>query len=85
MKKPKTELATFEFVGFGYTLEEAVKLMHQEVMYKKDLNKPRTLENIGIVSGILHLNEEIELVVQFYERMAQFTQSEFEELIQVVS
>lgn len=85
MKNTQDEMATFEFVGFGFTLKDATKLMHQEVMYKKDMNKPRTLENIGIVSGVLHLNEEMEVVVQFYERIVQFTQSEFEELIEVVS
>ena len=70
--------ATFEYVGFGYTLDKAVPLMHQEVMYIRDLNQTKTLENTGLVSGILHLNEEIELVVQFYEGIKQFTQKEFE-------
>lgn len=77
--------ATFEYVGFGYTLDKAVPLMHQEVMYTKDLNETKSLQNTGLVSGILHLNEEIELVVQFYDGIQQFTQQEFENQLTVIT
>lgn len=76
---------TFEVVGAGFTLAEATKLMHQEVMHTKDLHEIRSLQNTGLVSGILHLNEEIELVVQFYDHIEQFTQSEFEDKLTVLS
>lgn len=85
MNAIKDDQATFEFVGFGYTLEEATQLMHQEVMFKKDLNEPKTLQNTGLVSGILHVNEEIELVIQFYDKLAQFTQAEFDENLTVIT
>jgi len=85
MNNTTEDQATFEYVGFGFSLEEATKLMHQEVMYKKDLNKPRALENIGIVSGVLHLNEEIEIVIQFYEHIVQFTQAEYEASLKIVT
>ena len=77
--------ATFEYVGFGYTLDKAVPLMHQEVMFTRDLNETKTLQNTGLVSGILHLNEEIELVVQFHEGIKQFTQKEFEAELTVIT
>ena len=85
MDNTNEDLATFEYVGFGYTLEEATKLMHQEVMRNKELTKRKTIQNTGLVSGILHLNEEIELVIQFYSRIEQFTKTEFQENITVVT
>ena len=85
MDNTNEDLATFEYVGFGYTLEEATKLMHQEVMLKKELAKPKTIQNTGLVSGILHLNEEIELVIQFYSRIEQFTKNEFQENITLIT
>lgn len=62
----------------GFTLEEATKLIYQEVVKKEDLHKPRTIENIGIVSGVLALNDELEVVVQFYSEMQQYIKEEFE-------
>ena len=73
------------YVGMGYTLNTAVKLMHREVIRARDTDQPRTLENTGLVSGILHLNEEIELVVQFYDHIEQFTQEEFEAQLTVLA
>jgi|GEM_PF-2556317 len=78
MKHANDQCVTMQYVGFGYTLEKAVKLMHREVMQKNKFNQKRSLQNTGLVSGILHINEEIELVVQFYDHIEQFTESEFE-------
>ena len=77
--------ATFEYVGFGFTLKEATKLMHHEVMRKDIKGNKQTIKNTGVVLGILHLNEEIELVVQFYSEAKQFTKSEFESQLDVIS
>ena len=85
MNDIKEDQTTFEYVGFGFNLEEATKLMHKEVMFTKDLAQPRTLQNTGLVSGVLHLNEEIELVVQLYDRIAQFTKSELEASLTVIT
>ena len=85
MNKTDDDLVTFAYVGLGYTLEEATKLMHQEVMLNKDLNQPQTIQNTGLVSGILHVNEEIELVVQLHEHLAQFTKAEFESKLTVIT
>jgi hypothetical protein len=85
MDNTNEDLATFEYVGFGYTLEEATKLMHQEVMYTNQLKQKKTLQNTGLVSGILHINEQIELVVQLYEGVSQFTKSEFEAQLTIIT
>lgn len=69
----------------GFTLEEATKLIYQEVVKKKDHNKPKTIENIGIVSGVLTLNDEIEIVVQFFGEMGQFVKDEFESQLVIVT
>ncbi|KZZ78000.1 hypothetical protein A3765_08430 [Oleiphilus sp. HI0130] len=85
MSSDKKDTASIEYVGFGFTLEEATKHMHQEVMLKTKKGQNQNLKNIGLVLGILHLNEEIELVVQFYEKAQQFTKSEFESQLDVIS
>lgn len=85
MSSDTTDTATIEYVGFGFTLEEATKLMHQEVMLKDKKSEAKTLNNTGLVLGILHLNEEIELVVQFYQKAQQFNKSEFESQLDVIS
>lgn len=85
MSSDTKDTATIEYVGFGFTLEEATKLMHQEVMRKDKKSEAKTLNNTGLVLGILHLNEEIELVVQFYQKAQQFNKSEFESQLDVIS
>ena len=65
-------------IGGGFTLEKATKLMHHEVIRKSDKGKPHSLEIIGIISGILALNDQVEVVVQFYGGIEQFTEAEFE-------
>ena len=46
MSSDTKDTATIEYVGFGFTLEEATKLMHQEVMRKdkKAKQKPSTTQ-----------------------------------------
>jgi len=65
-------------IGGGFTLEEATKLMHHEVVRKSDQNKAQSIETIGVISGVLSINDQIELVIQFYGGIEQFIKEEFE-------
>jgi hypothetical protein len=77
----------FEFftIGGGFTLEEATKLMYQEVVKKENQHKPKTVERVGVVLGVLSLNDEIEVVVQFLGEMEQFVKDEFESQLVIVT
>lgn len=72
-------------IGGGFTLGDATKLMHHEVIRKADKDKPQTIERIGIVSGVLSINDQIEVVVKFYSCIEQFTEAEFESKLIVTS
>jgi hypothetical protein len=72
-------------IGGGFTLEKAVKLMHHEVIRKSDKDKPQSIEIIGVISGILTINDQMEIVVQFYGGVEQFTEAEFDSNLIVTS
>lgn len=64
-------------IGRGFTLDEAVQLLHREVMQKHEKNNPQSVKNIGVISGLLTLHDEIELVVKFLDRIEPYTKAEF--------
>lgn len=58
-----------------FTLDEAVSLMGRTVI---DTENPKEgIARLGVVVGILELNDEIELVVRFMDRLSQSTRAEF--------
>lgn len=70
------------FMG-AFTLQEAVNLMGQTVL---DLKNPKPgIERLGVISGVLEINDEVELVIRMLDHIAQVTKSEFEARFEVVS
>jgi len=71
-----------------FDLEEAVNLIYRVVVnrpkkkYKNIKNMP--VEMLGFVSGVLTLNDNIEVVVKLYDGVYQFTKPEFEEKFMLV-
>ncbi|MBV1789021.1 hypothetical protein KQ940_13265 [Marinobacterium sp. D7] len=62
-----------------FELDEAVSLFHKEVIRIEDrahLPKP-PIEMIGIVCGVLTLNDEIEVIVRFSDGLEQLCKTEF--------
>lgn len=66
-----------------FTLEEGFRLMDSVVIRKKDSNKEHPSLDFGVVSGVLGVNDEIELVIKFLNSLAQFTKSEFIEQFRI--
>ncbi|WP_020396605.1 hypothetical protein [Thiolinea disciformis] len=63
-----------------FTLEEAVKLIYQHVVLRKNIEAPEqkpNLSSIGHICGVLTLNDQIEVVVKFQDAIQQFTKTEF--------
>ncbi len=61
-----------------FELHEAVQLINTTVMAKERLRLgDQTVSSIGIVVGVLSLNEEVEVVIKFMDRVTQMTKREF--------
>lgn len=63
-----------------FTLEEAVSLIYRAAVLKKDERQPGkkySIKQIGSICGVLALNDQIEIVIKFYDEMRQFTKEEF--------
>lgn len=64
-----------------FVLDEAVALIYQHVVLKKNLtshDKKPELANIGHICGVLTLNDQIEIVVKFMDELKQFNKTEFQ-------
>ncbi len=62
-----------------FNTEEAACMMNREIVKIRDrayLPNPPT-EKVGIVVGILNINEEIELIVRWIDHMDQYNKAEF--------
>ncbi|SEB17799.1 hypothetical protein SAMN02745729_13111 [Marinobacterium iners DSM 11526] len=63
----------------SFELNEAVSLFYKEVIRIQDrahLPKP-PIEVIGIVCGVLTLNDEIEVIIRFPNKLEQLCKTEF--------
>lgn len=74
-------LREYDFMNTNeFTLEEAVSLIYQLAVLKKDMTtsaKLPPITQIGHICGILTLNDQIEIVIKFHDEMRQFTKEEF--------
>lgn len=62
-----------------FTLEEAVSLIYRLVVLKQDavaVEKHPDITKTGHVCGVLTLNDQIEVVIKFYDGMRQFTKED---------
>lgn len=64
-------------IGRGFSLEEATSLINHEVIKKIDRHKPRSMENIGLISGLSTKEDEIEITISFLGREDNATKSIF--------
>ena len=77
--------ASIEVIGGGFSLKEATELMYHEVMRKSDFSLKPTVERVGVVSGILNVNNEMEVIVQFLGGIEQFTKDELQSQLTVMT
>lgn len=74
----KNQLQSAEF-----SIKEVVALLNYTVI-KHDKGDHFVPENLGIICGVLILNNEVEMVVKFIDRVGQFTKSEFNKHYRVI-
>ncbi len=59
-----------------FSVAEVVELLNNPVI-KTERGTEFLPENIGLIVGVLILNEQVEMVVKFVDRVTQFTKAEF--------
>lgn len=70
------------FMG-AFTLQQAINLMGQTVL---DVENPKPgIARLGVVVGLLEINDEIEVVIRMIDHVTQVTKTEFETRFEVVS
>lgn len=72
-----------------FSLEEAVKLINRIVVNRpqqhyENIKRDMPIEMLGIISGLLTLNDEIEVVVKLHTEIGQYNKAEFEETFMLV-
>lgn len=59
-----------------FTVEQAAALLHATVV-RLDVSDPISITDIGVVCGLLLLNDEVEIVIKFADRISQYTRFEY--------
>ena len=77
-----------DLIGFedGYTLEEATALINLHVLRKKQLvsSENANLEDLGYICGVIHINDEIEIIAKFPDVLIQLPKHKVEELLEIL-
>lgn len=70
----------------GFSLDEATSYLNHEVIRKaEDRTGKSIVETNGLVVGLLVMNDEIELVVQWRGEIKQYIKAEFLDQLEVVN
>ena len=67
----------------SFTVKQACDLIDHPVTNKRT-SKPKSITEIGLVVGLLHLNEEVEIIVKYIDGLKQYTGHEFTKLLRVI-
>jgi hypothetical protein len=71
--------------GHSFTIESAVQYIHYSVAERSipasERYKP---SRCGVIVGLLDMNEEVELIIQFGDQVRQFTLSEVRAKLEIV-
>jgi hypothetical protein len=70
-----------------FTLEEAVSLIYRHAVLKKNVSasgKVPDISQVGHICGVLTINNQIEVVIKFYDELKQFTKEEFNKEVMLV-
>ncbi|CAM3730989.1 hypothetical protein [Rheinheimera salexigens] len=67
----------------SFSIDEVVNLINKPVI-RHNRGDKFVPENIGLVVGVVTLNEEVEMVVKFIDRITQFTKTEFNKSYRVI-
>ena len=64
-------------MNYGFELDEAYDLLNLTVVEAAQTCSKPTITNLGLICGVLTVNDEIELVIKFMTELRQYTREEF--------
>lgn len=64
-------------MDYGFEIDEACALINLTVVDLDTTQEPPQIKDIGIICGVLTVNDEVELVVKFLDELRQYTKDEF--------
>lgn len=76
--KQSTAMFQITEIGTGFSIDEAASLINHEVVKKHDQHKPITIENIGLISGLSMLNDQVEITITYIYHEEKATKADFE-------
>lgn len=71
-------------MDYGFELQEACALINYTVVGLDNSAKNPRIADIGIICGVLTVNDEVELVVKFMDELRQYTKSEFAKNLKIL-
>lgn len=70
------KLIVNEMFSEQFTLDDVNKLMYTTLIKKDKENNKLEISRIGVISGFVDLNDELEVIVKFMDTIEQYTKSE---------
>lgn len=66
-----------------FSLEEAFNLMHQSVSAKNQDKHHITLDDVGVIQGVLDTDDEVEVIIRFIDGLKKFDKECFERELEI--
>ena len=71
----KLQLIVNQRMSEQFTLDEIGNLMYQTLLKKEDMGEELQINRIGVISGFIDLNGELEVTVKYISEMKQYSKS----------
>ena len=71
-------------MDYGFELPEACDLLNLTVVSLDSSSIPPSISEIGLICGVLTVNDEVELVIKFLDQLRQYTKSEFVSQLEIL-
>ncbi len=84
MNQPITQASDPFSIDFGFDLDEACSLLNLTVVAINNESNPPSITEIGIICGVLTVNDEVELVIKFLDELRQYIKSEFVAQLKII-
>ncbi|MEH6542467.1 MAG: hypothetical protein V7721_00865 [Porticoccaceae bacterium] len=84
MNHSNTQISDPFALEFGFDLDEAYPLINLTVVSIDTQSTTPSITEIGIICGVLSINDEVELVIKFMDELRQYTKTEFVSQLKII-
>ena len=84
MNQPTAQTSDTCILDYGFDLDEACSLINLTVVAIDNQSEPPSIQEIGIICGVLTVNDEVELVIKFLDELRQYIKAEFVEQLKIL-